>query len=327
MDIKRKGVDISEWNGDVDFKALKAAGIEFVLIRCGFGSDLTHQDDASFKENVKKAQEHGMPYGVYLYSYANTLEKAKSEADHVLRLIKGTKPLYGVWFDMEDTCLPKDKAALTAICQTFCEAIENAGYYVGIYSTPTWLEDRVDADKLEVYDKWVAQWYKECQYERPYGIWQFTDELIIGGKKFDGNYAYKDYPAIIGGKASTSQKVEEALVKKPAQTTAKKDKVYTVKKGDTLSGIADKYGTTYQALASYNGIKDPSLIYVGQKIKIPGAGQQTTAKKETVYTVKKGDTLSGIAAKYGTTYQKLAAYNGIDTPSLIYVGQKIKIPG
>jgi len=112
--------------------------------------------------------------------------------------------------------------------------------------------------------------------------------------------------------------------------------VYTVVAGDTLSGIAAKYGTTYQKLAEYNGIANPNVIRVGQKIKIPGktssAQSGTTAKPETapaetVYTVKSGDTLSAIARKYGTTYQKLASYNGISNPNKISVGQKIKIPG
>lgn len=113
-------------------------------------------------------------------------------------------------------------------------------------------------------------------------------------------------------------------------TTSGSDTVYTVKAGDTLSGIAAKYGTTYQKLAAYNGISNPNKISVGQKIKIPGAGSSGSASSgggDTVYTVKAGDTLSGIAAKYGTTYQTLASYNGISNPNKISVGQKIKIPG
>ncbi|MGN0998138.1 MAG: phage tail tip lysozyme [Faecousia sp.] len=129
-------------------------------------------------------------------------------------------------------------------------------------------------------------------------------------------------------------KYETGTADSTADSTAA-EIVYTVVKGDTLSGIAKKYGTTYQALAAYNGIANPNLIYVGQKIAIPGTTEATTrteeipaegAAAETVYTVVKGDTLSGIAKKYGTTYQALAAYNGIANPNLIYVGQKIKIP-
>ena len=94
--------------------------------------------------------------------------------------------------------------------------------------------------------------------------------------------------------------------------------VYTVQSGDTLWGIGQKYGVEYQTIADYNGITNPSLIYPGQKIKIPGTGTVT-------YTVQAGDTLTGIAAKYGTTYQKIAADNGIENPNLIHPGQILKI--
>ena len=94
--------------------------------------------------------------------------------------------------------------------------------------------------------------------------------------------------------------------------------VYTVQSGDTLWGIGQKYGVEYQTIADYNGITNPSLIYPGQKIKIPGTGTVT-------YTVQAGDTLTGIAAKYGTTYQKIAADNGIENPNLIHPGQVLKI--
>ncbi|WP_368383290.1 muramidase family protein, partial [[Clostridium] symbiosum] len=99
--------------------------------------------------------------------------------------------------------------------------------------------------------------------------------------------------------------------------------------GDTLSSIAAKYGTTYQALASYNGIADPNRINVGQVIRIPGStsGSSGSASGGQTYTVRSGDTLSSIAAKYGTTYQALASYNGIADPNRINVGQVIRIPG
>ena len=98
-----KGVDVSEMNGSVDFQALKAAGIQFVLIRCGYGSDYPFQDDACFAENVRKADTAGMPWGAYLYSYAKNADMAKSEAAHTLRVLNGRKPAYGVWYDVEDS--------------------------------------------------------------------------------------------------------------------------------------------------------------------------------------------------------------------------------
>lgn len=220
--IKRKGVDISTHNGNVNFKALQAAGVEFVIIRCGYGSDLKYQDDNYFEKNVKKAEAAGMPWGVYLYSYADSIEKAKSEAQHVKRLLGGRKPLYGVWYDIEDKIMPEQKKLLSDIVVTFCEAMEAEGLYVGVYSWGSWFNTRMD-DRVEAYDKWICQWYKTCEYQGQYGIWQYTNELKIGGKRFDGNWAYKDYPAIIKAMSGGTKKEEATTSKAETKTEPKKE--------------------------------------------------------------------------------------------------------
>ena len=199
-----KGVDVSEMNGSVDFQALKAAGIQFVLIRCGYGSDYPFQDDACFAENVRKADTAGMPWGAYLYSYAKNADMAKSEAAHTLRVLNGRKPAYGVWYDVEDS--QQAGCDLAVICDTYCRAMEAAGLYVGIYSFLSWLRGKLGSPVLDKYDKWVADWDTSCGYGKPYGIWQFTDNLVIGGKAFDGNYAYKDYPSLTKGGKPVSTK-------------------------------------------------------------------------------------------------------------------------
>ena len=200
-----KGVDISEHNGSVNFSTLKNNGVEFVIIRLGYGSNYTNQDDKRFAENVKKAEAAGMPWGAYLYSYAKNTSMAKSEAEHALRLLKGKTPLYGVWYDVEDPQL--SGVDVVATSQTFCDAMENARYYAGIYASLSWLNGSLNSSKLDKYDKWVAQWNSSCTYKKAYGIWQYTDKLVIGGKNFDGNWAYKDYPSII--KAMNGETEEE----------------------------------------------------------------------------------------------------------------------
>ena len=200
-----KGVDISEHNGSVNFSTLKNNGVEFVIIRLGYGSNYTNQDDKRFAENVKKAEAAGMPWGAYLYSYAKNTSMAKSEAEHALRLLKGKTPLYGVWYDVEDPQI--SGVDVVATSQTFCDAMENAGYYAGIYASLSWLNGSLNSSKLDKYDKWVAQWNSSCTYKKAYGIWQYTDKLVIGGKNFDGNWAYKDYPSII--KAMNGETEEE----------------------------------------------------------------------------------------------------------------------
>ena len=206
--MQKKGVDISEHNGSVDFQALKNAGVQFVIIRLGYGSDYVSQDDSRFSENVRKAETAGMPWGAYLYSYAKTAAMAKSEAQHVLRLLNGKKPAYGVWFDVEDSQI--SGADLAATCQTFCGAMEAAGVYAGIYASLSWLNGKLNSPLLDKYDKWVAQWNSTCTYKKPYGIWQYTDKLVVSGKNFDGNWAYKDYPSII--KAMSEPEKEEPEV-------------------------------------------------------------------------------------------------------------------
>lgn len=203
--IKVRGVDVSENNGSVNFAALKKAGINFAIIRCGYGDNISSQDDSRFLENVKKAQAAGMPYGVYLYSYALNTSQAKSEAAHALRMLKQVaKPTYGVWFDMEDADGYKakhgmpSKDTLVKICEAFCVELEAQGYYTGIYAALSWLNNQLNDSRLDKYDKWVAQWNDVCQYKKPYGIWQYTDKLTIAGGQFDANYAYKDYPALTG---------------------------------------------------------------------------------------------------------------------------------
>ena len=143
--------------------------------------------------------------------------------------------------------------------------------------------------------------------------------------QYIGNDTYLKRGDILLGSGHTAIVLSDGTSSSTKTEVSSADEVYIVKSGDTLSKIAAKYNTTYQKLAEYNNISNPSLISVGQRIKIPGAGSSSVSS-EKVYTVKKGDTLSKIANMYGTTYQKLAEYNNISNPSLISVGQKIKIP-
>lgn len=227
--VKVKGADISENNGSVDFAALKKAGINFVLIRCGYGSNTASQDDSEFFENVRKAQAAGMPYGVYLYSYAMNTAQAKSEAAHALRLLgQVAKPAYGVWFDMEDADNYKAKRGmpsndtLVKICEAFCVELEAQGYYTGIYAALSWLDNQLNDSRLDKYDKWVAQWNSTCDYNKPYGIWQYTDKLFIGGARFDANWAYKDYPALTGAVKKEGPELTEAQVRQIVRSETEK---------------------------------------------------------------------------------------------------------
>lgn len=206
-EVLATGIDISEFNGNVDIAGLKGQ-IDFVIIRCGYGSDYENQDDTEYEANVKKCEEAGIPYGVYLYSYARNVEMARSEARHTLRLLKGKRPLYGVWYDVEDSTLPAGEAIIDN-CVAYCEAIKAAGYYCGIYSFLYWMETRLNSPRLDPYDKWVAQWNDTLDYEGPVGMWQFTNNGLLNGRRFDLDRAYRDYPAIIEEMEGTDMTREE----------------------------------------------------------------------------------------------------------------------
>lgn len=220
-----KGVDISGPIAPCTAADLKAAGVEFVICKTGFGSDYPGQQDSGFAANVKLLDAAGIPWGAYHFSYATTRNGGIQEAKHMLRLLGGRKPLYGVWFDMEaNSTLGGD---LPGAAEGFCETMEAAGLYVGVYASTSWWQNYLTSPIFDKYDKWVAQYYKECQYDGPYGMWQYTNSRVIGGRNFDGNWAYKDYPSIIramnGEKEPEKEETEltEAEVKKLARQEIK----------------------------------------------------------------------------------------------------------
>ena len=196
------GIDVSCHNDKVDWTKIKESGIDFAIIRCGFGKDTTSQDDSTFRYNINECKRLSIPYGVYIYSYALNTDDAISEASHVLRLIKGYEPKYGIWFDMEDADGYKKKNGMPSndtlvdICDVFCKEIKKNGYnQVGIYANLDWWNNRLNSSKLDVYDKWVAQWGEKCTYGKKYVMWQYTSDGSADGiiGRVDMNYCYKTF--------------------------------------------------------------------------------------------------------------------------------------
>ncbi len=193
--IMSKGIDVSVYQGNIDWTETKN-NIDWAIIRCGYGSDYTKQDDAQWKNNVAACEKYGIPYGVYLYSYATTVEKAKSEAAHVIRLLKGHKPDMPVFLDFEESRISVlGKAKVLEIAKVFCEAITKAGYLYGTYANKYWFEQYLTDSWYNKYPKWVAQYNSEITYKGTYDIWQYSSKGSVPGiiGNVDMNYCYTSY--------------------------------------------------------------------------------------------------------------------------------------
>ena len=335
-----KGPDISAWQGDIDIKALSSQ-VDFFIFRGYAGSS----KDKKVDRNVNLSIENGKPYGLYIYSYALNTEQAKEEAQRLVDLASSysIKPAF-LCIDMEDADGYKNRhgmpsnETLKAICTIEGEIFENAGYYAIIYANSSWFKNQLAG--LTRFDKWVAHWPVSAGKQKGNatspdgenanncGIWQFTSEGKLNGYSgnLDMNYAYKDFVLNKNGNTNPTPVPTEV----PSDNSDTTTSIYRVKSGDCLSAIGSRLGVNWKDIASANGIKSPYIIYVGQSLVIPGANTTNTnptSNNGTTYTVKSGDTLSAIAAKYGTTYQKIASDNGISDPNKIYPGRVLKIKG
>ena len=224
--MSKKGIDVSEFQGKIDWEKVKNDGIEFAILRCGYGMDFSNQDDVEYERNANECERLGIPYGVYLMSYANTVEKARSEAKHVLRLIEGRKISLGVWYDIEDngTSGAINKESLTNIINTFCNTIKNAGYKVGVYANLNWLENKIEKTIKDNYDIWVAQYYSKCEYEGKYIMWQHTSSGKVNGisTNVDMNILYEDLP-VINNNDNNNSKTNNSEIVKSLQKALNKD--------------------------------------------------------------------------------------------------------
>lgn len=295
------GIDISKHNGDINLEPYRG---QFVIIRAGYGN---FTKDEKFARNVIECKRLGIPFGVYLYSYALNANEAKAEAHALLKAIEPIKNeiKVGVWFDMEDADGYKKKHGfkfthenISAICYAFAKTIEDAGYYSGIYTSSSWLPYiKPECDR---FDKWVASWgTNDGQLQNntsKFGtIHQYTSKPI------DKNIMYADISRYDINKKNTS-------TKNPLDAFTNGELADKVIAGEFGAGDErnNALGARYEAVQAI----------VNKKLGI---------KNTVYYTVKSGDTLSKIASRFGTTYQKIAQMNGIGNPNRIHAGQRLRV--
>ena len=206
------GIDLSFWNEKVDWQALAATGIDYVILRGGSGRQMP---DVMFEEHYQNARAVGLDVGCYFYTYATTVEGVLEEAKELLKVLDGKKFEYPIYFDIEDPSLESvDKETLMAMCLAFCQTMTDHGYFPALYANTNWLVNLLRTEEvLALYDLWFARylyddgpttrhdygtWSAPLAYNM-YGMWQYTQYGRIDGitSKVDLNFCYKDYPALI----------------------------------------------------------------------------------------------------------------------------------
>lgn len=194
------GIDVSKWNGKIDWVAVKNSGVSYAIIRCGYRGSTAGAiiEDPTFTANIQGAISAGLKVGVYFFTQAIDEVEAVYEASYVLDKIKNYRITYPVFLDVEPSKGRGDKidtATRTAVCKAFCETIKGAGYTPGIYANKTWLTTKLDANALSDYKIWLAQYAETPTYAGKYDLWQYKENGKIDGIEgdVDLNISYLGY--------------------------------------------------------------------------------------------------------------------------------------
>lgn len=329
-----KIIDVSTWQGNIDWSKVKADGVQGAIIRAGFGN-VASQKDNKFERNYTDAKAVGMPIGAYWYSYATSVADAKKEAEVCLSILKGKQFEYPIYYDLEDPSMTGcGKSVLTQIATTFCETLESAGYYVGIYSNPNWLKNYLDYNTVKKYTLWLAHWgVSEPSYKC--GLWQYSSSGSVSGisGRVDMNWGYQDFPTEIkngkfngfGEASKPVQPVEPSKPSKPATSNGFKvgDTVRVKKGAKTYDGgslasfvydrdhkISELSGD--RAVITYDGVV-VAAVNTADLTKTGSASSSTKPikpSKPATSSIKVGDT---VKVKRGAN-----TYNGGSLASFVY---------
>lgn len=196
MATKKRGIDISLYQGNPDFSKVKSA-VDYVIIRAGYGK-YSYQKDSRFERNYSECKKYGIPVGVYWFSYATSEAEAKQEAKACLEVIKGKTFEYPIYFDVEGKALT-NKATVSACCKAFCGTLEAAGYFTGIYISRSPAQTMLDSICTSKYALWLAEYNSKLNWTGDVGAWQYSSTGVIPGitGHVDMDECYIDYPTLI----------------------------------------------------------------------------------------------------------------------------------
>lgn len=324
-DVIYQGIDVSGWQGNINYAEVKNSGIEIVYMKSSEGTSFV---DPYFNQNYTNAKANRLKVGFYHYLIARSNEEAIEEARFFVSVISGKEPDCRLAMDFESFG-NLSVEEINQIGITFVRTVENlSGKEVIIYSNTNDARN-VFSGELTNYPLWVAQY--EVEQPTPNGKWstwagwQYTDAGEVAGIR--GHVDRNKFTKQVLLNTSGTIPLPDNTNKPIAGGTA----TITVQRGDTLTRIALEYNTTVARLVELNNIANPNLIYAGQTLIVPSGetpsdtdGNSTSG--QTIYIVKAGDTLNQIAESFGTTARAIAVENNIRNINLIYVGQRLIIP-
>lgn len=196
------GIDVSKWNKEIDWESVKAAGVDFVIIRCGYRGSKTGAlvEDPYFKRNVEGAEAAGLKVGIYFFTQATTEIEAVEEASMALMLCRNYKLALPIFIDTEGAGGNGRADGLgvetrTAVCEAFCRTIDNSGFNAGVYASKNWFTNNLSTENLSDYTIWLAQYSRAATYDGRYDLWQYTSAGTIDGieTRVDLNMCYRDF--------------------------------------------------------------------------------------------------------------------------------------
>lgn len=312
-----EGIDVSEFQREIDFKEVKEYGIEIVYIR----SSASHSYvDAKFEENYRNAKENNLKIGFYHYVTARTVNEAREQARFFATVIAGKEADCRLAMDFE-TFRGLSKVEINNIARAFLETLkELTDKELVVYSDAYNARFTFDYSLFEEYPLWLAEYGVKEPEAKDFIGWQYTDEGRVPGiiDYVDRNI-FKEEILL----------EDKTVIKEPELKPEEQKKIiyYRVKFGDTLSSIARTYNVTVNELVSWNNIKNPNLIFPNEVIKINGdiKKQITSNGTNDDYIVKIGDTLTRIANLFKVSISNLVSWNNISNPNLIYPNEKLTI--
>jgi lysozyme len=251
---KFKGIDVSHWQGDIDWFAVKGDGVQFAFIKATQG---TKTIDDKMEDNIKGATKYKIPVGAYHFAEFDTVAEAHQEAKFFLDAVKEFDFNYPLVLDLEINKSHVSKSQLTDSAIAFLEDVEKAGHFVLLYTSKYFMEQNLDAVKLKPYALWIARYGDELGMTAD--VWQYSSSGKVNGIKgyVDMNISYRDFALEI-------QLMEER--RKPKEKIV----TYTVKSNDNLASIAMTYNTSVNKILKLNpAIDNKNVIYPKQKIKVP----------------------------------------------------------